>query len=283
MPVQCTCPQCGRVFVRCASQVRVAMVSYCGRACYNEASRRTPSEYLARFVDRSGGEGACWPWMGCRDSKGYGRISRGGKARPLLAHRTAWEIANGTEVLPGLFVRHLCPGGGNPSCCNPSHLEPGTPQQNSDDMVRAGRQSRGLRNPMARVDDGLASEIYRRRATGETLKSIATDFGISIGAVWNIANGRTWTHTTAYVAPNAVQPNELRELRAENAKLRATVRELRYRWERNLTLLQRAARLMPVLESLAADGTGQEHVNWDQLYAFQDQVADVLGGQLPHA
>ena len=69
------------------------------------------------FVDRTGGEDACWKWYGTTDSLGYGRFSYPGRGR-LLAHRFAVELARGRDPV-GYVVRHLC---GSRLCVNPRHL-----------------------------------------------------------------------------------------------------------------------------------------------------------------
>lgn len=68
----------------------------------------------------------CWMWTGAGDKKGYGRINIDGKIR--LTHRVYYEIMVG-KVPDGLELDHLCR---NPSCCNPSHLEPVTRKVNTD-------------------------------------------------------------------------------------------------------------------------------------------------------
>ena len=77
-------------------------------------------------IDRSGGPSACWPWIGARNRRGYGRISVGGKNQ--LAHRVAYSLVVGTPE--GTMILHSCD---NPPCCNPAHLRSGTAGDNTDD------------------------------------------------------------------------------------------------------------------------------------------------------
>lgn len=78
-------------------------------------------------VDTSGGPDACWPWTASLNNVGYGQINEGGRGRPLLAHRVAWELAAG-PIPDGLHVDHLCR---NRPCVNPTHLEPVTQALNN--------------------------------------------------------------------------------------------------------------------------------------------------------
>jgi hypothetical protein len=111
----------------------------------------TRAERLDRWVDKSGGPDACWPWTGAIQKPGktgktggYGLI-RGG--RDGVAHRVAYEewvgpIPEGHEIDHTCHnadpdcVPALCP---HRRCCNPAHLEPVSPQVN---MARA-RARRG--------------------------------------------------------------------------------------------------------------------------------------------
>lgn len=79
----------------------------------------------------------CVIWIGSRDEREYGRIRVGGRrGRIERAHRVAWELANGPIPPETPWLRHDCD---NPSCINPQHLRPGTPQDNSDDMTERRR------------------------------------------------------------------------------------------------------------------------------------------------
>jgi len=60
----------------------------------------------------------CWNWTGATNGIGYGKISAAGKY--TMAHRVAYELFVG-PIPAELVIDHLCR---NPSCVNPSHLEP---------------------------------------------------------------------------------------------------------------------------------------------------------------
>lgn len=85
-------------------------------------------------------ETECIPWSGALFRDGYGRKYL--KGRYLLAHRWAWEQANG-PIPDGLVVRHKCD---NPSCVNPDHLELGSQGDNVRDAVERGRWHGGEAN-----------------------------------------------------------------------------------------------------------------------------------------
>jgi hypothetical protein len=65
----------------------------------------------------------CWPWIGKAEKAGYGAI-RLDQSLLLRAHRVAYESEVG-PIPEGHHLHHVCE---NPSCCNPAHLEPLTPQ-----------------------------------------------------------------------------------------------------------------------------------------------------------
>lgn len=81
-------------------------------------------------------EQGCLEWMAGRNLLGYGTFAVNRIAR--LAHRVAWEIANG-PIYPGLVVRHfVC---SNPRCVNVAHLRLGTMADNAQDRVMDRRRN----------------------------------------------------------------------------------------------------------------------------------------------
>lgn len=76
----------------------------------------------------------CWLWTGFLNRDGYGVIQFGKKR--VAVHRWSYEFIGEKGPLGKMLARHKCD---NPTCCNPSHLEPGTHKQNSQDIIDRGR------------------------------------------------------------------------------------------------------------------------------------------------
>lgn len=67
----------------------------------------------------------CWIWTACMNAAGYGSFTVASHdTRP--AHRVAYELLR-AEIPAGLHIDHLC---STPSCVNPWHMEPVTPEVN---------------------------------------------------------------------------------------------------------------------------------------------------------
>lgn len=172
-----------------------------------------------------GGPDECWAWNGYRMANGYGRVKR--KGRFLLAHRVAWEYANG-PIPPGMCVLHHCD---NPQCCNTErHLFIGTQYDNNADRHAKGREAkgdrhwththpewiargsrsgarlhperwrperrcRGERQRMAKLTDANIAEIRARYAAGGVLQAkLAAEFGVHCSAISRAIRGETWSH-----------------------------------------------------------------------------------------
>lgn len=127
----------------------------------------------------------CTLWTGCRNNMGYGavRVDHGGKGKVhIYAHRFAWMLLNG-PIPDGLIVRHRCD---TPACVNPEHLELGTMKDNSQDMVKRGRNVPGRKISPETV-------LAIRAAWGSLSQSkIAAKYGISQPQVNAIVHRRQW-------------------------------------------------------------------------------------------
>ena len=92
----------------------------------------TVTERLAAGLERK--PNGCLEWTKSTNRNGYGLIGFDGKCR--LAHRVAWELANG-PIPDGLNVLHHCD---NPPCCDTEKcLFLGTQADNVADMEAKGR------------------------------------------------------------------------------------------------------------------------------------------------
>ena len=72
------------------------------------------------------------------------------------------------------------------------NLRYGTSQENSDDMVQAGRSLRGERQPASKLTWYQVDAIRAQYAAGRMQADIAQEFGISQGSVSDIVNAKRW-------------------------------------------------------------------------------------------
>lgn len=128
----------------------------------------------------------CWYWTGAATETGYGHIRTNmGMTR---SHRVAYFLYKGVDA-GELFVCHTCD---NTLCVNPDHLFLGTGKENSEDMVRKGRSTKGERNGSAKISEQDVIDIWQSIKQGEDEKVIAARYGLS--SVKHITSGKKWKH-----------------------------------------------------------------------------------------
>lgn len=144
-------------------------------------------------VDRSAGDGACWPWQGCT-LHGYGVVQFFGER--WQAHRLAWTLTNG-PIPDGIEVLHKCD---HHPCCNPSDLFLGTQADNMHDMIAKGRsnhegKARGSRHGRAKLTEDKVLSIRERYAKRDVrMLDLADEYGMSKSTIGRIISGKYWPH-----------------------------------------------------------------------------------------
>lgn len=131
---------------------------------------------------------ACWEWTAYCDDDGYGRISVEGK--PEGAHRVSYMLHN-DDFDPELVVCHKCD---NPPCVRPDHLFQETTQKNNLDKELKNRQTRGIRNGTAKLNDQAIRDIRKMWEKGMTQTDIAEIWDVSQVTISNIVRKKNWLH-----------------------------------------------------------------------------------------
>jgi hypothetical protein len=146
------------------------------------------SEKLWAFVNKLD-DGSCWNWTGGQDGKGYG-VLRVSSNLVKRTHIVAYELKNG-KVPKGKILRHTCD---NRRCCNPSHLIPGTLEDNVADRQARGRQANGDKIHTTRLNIGDVVEIRRMATEGVRHTIIAAKFKLQSQYAKAIIERKYWKH-----------------------------------------------------------------------------------------
>jgi len=128
----------------------------------------------------------CWYWIGGLYKDGYGKIWHTGKE--YKAHRYSYELHNG----PIPFGMHVCHKCDVPSCVNPDHLFVGTRNDNMHDMAMKGRSTHSERHHRAKLSIEQVREIRAKRYSGQSVKNLAAEYGVSKGRISEIVHQKTW-------------------------------------------------------------------------------------------
>lgn len=139
----------------------------------------------------------CWMWAGAKSRYGECGWRESGRWVRTLAHRRSWVLFRG-PIPDGLFVCHRCD---TPLCVNPDHLFLGTHDDNMADQVAKGRQARGTRNAMARLNEDTVRAI-RRAAGSASQRALARQFGTSPMTINRIIRRQLWRHVEGTEANN---------------------------------------------------------------------------------
>lgn len=185
--VTITCANCGATFhPHSTARIRKPQ-RFCSHGCaYPKRERSDPAGRFWVRVDKCGGDG-CWNWTGGCNAYGYGAF--GVTSKDIRgAHRYAWELTTGVPLEPTQCLLHSCD---NRKCVNPNHLRIGTRPENSKDMVRRNRSTRGSRAKDSKLTE---RDIPIIRADARLFKDIAAEYGVNPSVVSRIKARKVWRH-----------------------------------------------------------------------------------------
>jgi hypothetical protein len=171
-------------------RIQIAKEEKAKRSVKIANGRKRIEEGTTRFTDDSGNQH--WLWKGNQEVDGNATRGRMHYFRKtMMVHTVAFLAFNDKESLPkGMVMRHLCRYA---HCCNPDHLCPGTPKENSEDMKRDGTVLIGAKNPNCVLRPEIVCKIKATTGLG-TITERAKAFGVTKSQVHAIDAGKIWAH-----------------------------------------------------------------------------------------
>lgn len=127
-------------------------------------------------------------------TRGYLVVSLRGRKRTdrcLLAHLLILEAFKG-PCPEGMEARHFPDGTRSNNAIG--NLVWGTRSQNHKDKWPQGSMPHGESHPLTTLTEADIREIRRLREEGMYQTTLAKQFGVTQGSIWNIINRVTWGH-----------------------------------------------------------------------------------------
>jgi hypothetical protein len=137
-------------------------------------------------------DSGCWRWTGGKAITGYGVFFYNKLTQ--LAHRVSYKLYHSKEIDPGLLVCHSCT---NKHCVAPEHLSLGSrTKNNGPDRRRDGTDCSGSRCHFSKLTWDSVRAIRTAAEAGETRKSIAAKYAVTLSTVSAIIRKKSWKEST---------------------------------------------------------------------------------------
>lgn len=132
-----------------------------------------------------------------RENRGYMQVTVGVKVNGAAerhrrtVHRLVLLAFRGVPNDPSAHGRHL---NGNSLDNHIDNLAWGSPLDNASDAMRHGTLGVGMRSRRRKLNEAQVTEIKSRKTGGESVATIAKDFGIHPKYIYHLMDGRCWPH-----------------------------------------------------------------------------------------
>lgn len=161
--------------------------------------------YTSKYQSKSGGNkgGYCTggslkplkPWLSGPHGKKYETVTlwngwNRNKGKKKKVHQIVLEAFCG-EKPHGMSG---CHNDGNQLNNNLSNLRWATHSENMHDAVVHGTSNRGDRHPLRKVSSSDVIDIRKRVLGGDSIKGVASDYGVANTCISRIVSGERWGH-----------------------------------------------------------------------------------------
>jgi hypothetical protein len=175
-----------RIYGISNSGIRAVLIKNKMKRKYNQGSKILKYEYR---VIREDLDKPCKICVSHHSTKRGCVIIRKGNKRTNL-HRAIYE-ENFGDLGPNEVVRHKCD---EPSCCEITHLEKGTTQDNINDKVSRDRQTKGVLVNTAILSEEDVKEIKIALIRGSSRVTLSKIYNVSPLTIRDIEIGKSWKH-----------------------------------------------------------------------------------------